>query len=335
MPRKGRFASKEEAKEILKKLASLTLLLFTISCGSQGQGTSQTTTEEVHLERFWGGDGDPACFESAIGFEDTYECYVAALKEQRTYSNAVSLRLVYNGTEIIFPFTELLQAYDEAGYDFIELWFPNALWSLNEENRAQVYEKLKVAEWFDIIVVINVVDEPYNHNNGWTIEELRERINEVKQNFPDKKLRVNFAPTVTLSQYEIPDENLDYVSMDLYPWWFINSEEDCQDERAWKSIIRSRIRRLKEKTDKPIIYVAQGYTGYDPEVHCQLTADNVRWSYEVANANKLYGLAFYFPRRIKKRDDYVEVGYREPGNEEAEQEIIKIGSEALVIKESN
>ena len=334
MPRKGRFASKEEAKKLLRKLASLTLLLLTISCGSQGGGTSQTTTEEVHLQLFWGGDGDPACLD-LLDADDVYECYLSALREQREYSNAVSLRLVLNGTEIISPFTELLQAYDEAGYDFIELWFPNEIWQLSEEDRAKVYEKLKEAEWFDKIAVINVVDEPYHPNNGWTIEELREGINEIKENFPDKKLKVNFAPNVTLPEYEIPDENLDYVSMDLYPWWFVDSDEDCQDEILWKSIINQRIQRLKDKTDKPIIYVAQGYTGYNCERYCQLTADNVNWSYEVANANELYGLAFYFPRKIRKWADYVEVGYREPGNEEPEQEIIRIGSEILAIEQSN
>jgi hypothetical protein len=322
---------KEEAKKIMKKMASLTLLLFTISCNSQGQGTFQATKEEVHLELFWGGDGDPACFHLDDP-EDAYECYVAALKEQREYSNAVSLPLVYNATDIIYPFTALLRAYDETGYDFIELWFPNELWWLTEENRAEVYEKLKEAEWFDKIVVINVVDEPYHSRNDWTIEELRERINEVKQHFPDKKLRVNFSATATLPGYEIPDENLEYVSIDVYPWWFIDSEEDCQDEMAWKSIIQPLIQRLKEKTNKPIIYVAQGYTGYDPELYCQLTADNVRWSYEVTKANKLYGLGYYFPREIRIWGDYVEVGYRESGNEEAEQEIIRIGSENLTIE---
>jgi len=275
------------------------------------------------LKLFYGGEGDTSCFADIEGSisDAEYKCYVNSLKEQRIYSNVADTYLDYNASEIISPREIRIQALDEAGYDRIVLWFKNELWGLSKDNRARVYTKLKEVNGFDKIDEIVIVDEPYF--NGWSFEQLEGMISEVKQNFPDKKLRVNFAATATSSNYEIPEE-IDTVSLDYYPW-FLDSDAACCDEIAWKQIIQDLIGKLKAKTDKPITYIAQGFTGRDGVRYCPLTADNVRWSYEVANANKLEGLSYWFPRGTKTYGKVVFTGYREHENQEAEQEIIKIG----------
>jgi hypothetical protein len=152
-------------------------------------------------------------------------------------------------------------------------------------------------------------------------------IDETISYFPEKEFAVNFNRRGFYPQNQgpnaiIPDEKLDYVAFDLYPCRFgINNS----DESDWKNIIVETANQLKNKTSKPILYIAQGFSTDD----CRLTPKNIIWSYESAVESDLTGIIFWFSesQSIQTIGD----GFSSKGLEESKQTIIELGK--IVIRE--
>jgi uncharacterized protein YxeA len=251
--------------------------------------------------------------------------YSSFLKEQKKYSNAVALSFEYGPEGIKAPTEEYLQ---EAGdYSSVTLSLGKKFWKELEVTRITLYKELKNIPGFENVDTIVAIDEPYLE--GASVEQLKGIIAEVKSVFPNKKLAVNFNrrgfyPENKGINTPIPDEDLDRIGFDLYPCNFYYQGEKIMfnDEEKWKGIIEETIKLFRQKTSKPIMYVAQGFGKED----CPLTKDNVEWSYEAAKENNLAGIIYWF---AEEQTVSGMTGFKNEKFKEAKDKIIELGKQHL------
>jgi hypothetical protein len=287
----------------------------------------------------FGGFTEVSCLnDDLVVDDDEYDCILDSLIEQREYCNAAFVGLgkisrVWSEDEDISRSIERkLDALHEAGFEtFLQIDSPNNghFWDLDSGTKNEIMQEMKDSDWIDKIDYFNIIDELYLHE--YTYSELEDIIDKTAEEFPDKKLMVNFAATVTLPEHKIPDEKLDIVSLDWYP--FYAGFDTCTNENKWKRKVNDLLTKLDAKTDKPLRYTAQGVTVIneaEPTDRCALSADNVRWSFEVADELGFYALNFWFAIGSKDEGDNIFVGYTEPENEEAFEEIKRIGK--IIVK---
>jgi hypothetical protein len=219
--------------------------------------------------------------------------YLPYIRDQFTYSNFIGLYFQYDDAGVLVAPTPAYLAASQA-FETTSVMLGKYVWFLPVEERQRLFQLLKSTAGYEFIDVIVIVDEPYL--GGFTPAQFQAIVLEGKQSFPGKQYAVNFSPLEFTGAFQGPDgpmydEMLDYISFDMYPAIF---DVPCTSEGSWKQKIKEDVDFFRARTTKPLIYVAQGFSN----ARCPLTADMVDWTYEVADAEGLYGLVFWFSEKL-------------------------------------
>ncbi|MCF7861414.1 hypothetical protein K9M79_04125 [Candidatus Woesearchaeota archaeon] len=222
--------------------------------------------------------------------------YFQYIENQKAYSNLIALSFEFDEKGIIAPEEKYLKSIGD--YEKTALALGRDSWKNTPEYRKILFNNLKKMEGYENIDIIIIIDEPYL--GGWTREELEKIIIEAKEIFPNNKLAVNYNPRGFYPKNQGPDaplfeEYLDYIAFDMYP---ANFGIRCDDKKGWKSEIQKTINFFRNKSNLPLIYIAQGFS----KKGCTLTPEMLEWSFDVSNENGLEGIVYWFAEVSEKKD---------------------------------
>ena len=230
-----------------------------------------------------------AQYRGAVGTD-----YLRYINDQFTYSNLVAVSFEYDSSDrIIAPTPSYLAAIQ--GFPKSALLIGQDVWSLSLSRRQNLFQRLRAMVGYENIDVIGIIDEPYL--GGFSPAQLQNIITEGKQSFPNKQYAVNYNPREFYAQNRGPnaplyDGQLHYISFDMYP---ANFETSCTNQTAWKQKVKEDIDFFQARTGKPLLYTGQGFS----RAGCALTPDMIQWTYDVAAAEGVFGLMFWFAEDLQ------------------------------------